>query len=203
MLQLVLLALSCAVVAGSSFAIVFLLARRRMQASRREVLPEDDRQSDWTPGAPRVKLTSTQLFVQADGGPRSLHRAAPPMILPMSTDVNVPLGASAQIENRPASASFSPRRVVVYRPEEWTIDGVTIDGVSQLKAPVRADELVLADVPWDVVGRGRKLAMTVTYLGDREEGARFQCALVGTSVGSSDLRLPFAGEGAGAEAIAG
>jgi hypothetical protein len=179
MIQPILLAVLCAVANASLFAILFLIMRRR--ALRRA------------------------LVVSSESPREVAGRHEPRMTLPMSSGVNIPTGRSAKITSRPSDAPFRPDEIFISSPEEWAIDVVTINDKPQLPGgAVRADSLG-PSIPWDVVGRGQELAMTVTYLGDREGGAPFTCAILGRPVdlGSIECAPPSFPAGTPAGAVAG
>lgn len=119
-------------------------------------------------------------------------------ILPMSSDINFPPGKTCRITGRPQS-DFQAERIVIAQADEWIVNDVMISGATQIKGSSRpwlkdvpgrlfsspaADS---ADIgiqigPFDVCRADQNFVLDVTYVGNDRAGARFMCAIVGTTL---------------------
>lgn len=115
------------------------------------------------------------------------------LLLPMSTGVNILPNTSAQITSRVrdhvgVGSGFRARRIVIERGQDWVVNDVKVRVSSQFAqsgdvpgvafSPDTTGNLVLLD-PAPV---GIDFVMVVTYVGDREDGARFLCGVAGDVV---------------------
>ena len=113
------------------------------------------------------------------------HRRIP---LPLSTEVPILPGQSAQITARPQVASFWPDRLLIKNAESWTIQYLTAENKAgsnhSLIETADQDAAVFSYAAWHPLPArevlcGDAIVLAVTYCGSNAEGERFEAAMFG------------------------
>lgn len=104
--------------------------------------------------------------------------------LPMSSGTKIRPSTSAQITAHP-HRDFRPERLVISHPQDWIVNDVRIDGVSQFSQSGDVPgEMFSADAMYcwvrfdEIPGRG-EFQIVVTYVGTDPEGAPFVAGALG------------------------
>lgn len=106
--------------------------------------------------------------------------------LPMSSGVKIRPNTSAQITTRPNRGDFRPERLIIAQPQNWIVNDIRIDGVSQfgesgdVPGEMFAAEAMYSWVRFEEVPRRGEFQIVVTYVGTDPEGAPFVAGVLGS-----------------------
>lgn len=106
--------------------------------------------------------------------------------LPLSSGKNIAPNSSAQITARPHRGDFRPERLIISCPQDWIVNDIVIDGVSQFSQSGDVPgEMFAAEsqgcwVRFEEVPRRGEFQIVVTYIGSNSEGAPFVAAALGS-----------------------
>jgi hypothetical protein len=107
----------------------------------------------------------------------------------MSSGVNILPNTSAQITSRPQNVAFRPERIIIGgSPSDWIVNDIKVGNRSQFSqsgdVPGEVFSVTAMDATFsmETVQTAMDFVMIVTYVGSKESGAPFVCAVLGTGV---------------------
>lgn len=138
-----------------------------------------------------IAVSLQRLLRRSD--PRRLR-----VVLPMSSGVPIKPDKSAQVTSRPQRSAFRPERIIIGGdPGNWIVNDVKARGKSQFAQPGDVPGEMFASAAIDcflrmeAVGPGMDFDVFVTYVGPKEDGVPFVCAVIGTELTAGEVRRAY------------